>query len=75
MIHRLAERKYCKCDDCIKCGCSRWWEHHSSTTEIVPNTLRPFDESRHVLESLWSSVKKKGAVTLDTIAEGFRNAL
>lgn len=54
---RFSNEHYCMCDNCIKCGCGSWKEHHSDRKYITLNTLRPFDEIRHVIKSLWSSAK------------------
>jgi hypothetical protein len=71
-MHRLENRKYCKCKECVAHKCGKWWEHHNEQ-QIVPNEVRRFDGARSVIESLWSRVYKGARVAigeaLDIIAE------
>lgn len=56
--------KYCKCGACKECGCSRWWHHHESMTKaagFIENKVRRFDLTRHVIEALWLSAKRRGS--------------
>lgn len=57
-MHRMANRKYCKCVVCVAHSCGKWWEHHEHETEIVPNKLRRFDGLRSGIEALWDLFAK-----------------
>jgi hypothetical protein len=66
-MHRLSKAKFCKCDYCVSCGCSKWWEHHSDAKYIVPNKVRMFDDLRFLSSSLWSSFLEGVAVVVRAI--------
>lgn len=57
-LMRFHINSYCLCDHCTRCGCGKWEEHHSHIKYTTPAVLRPFDETRYVIQSLWSSACK-----------------
>jgi hypothetical protein len=52
---KLGLVRYCRCN---YCNGGKWKQYHSDKKYVTPNLLRPFDETRYVTRSLWSSVCK-----------------
>jgi hypothetical protein len=56
ILMKFSKEHYCLCNHCTRCGCGNWEKHHSDIKYITPAFLRPFDDLRYVIESLWSPV-------------------